>query len=90
MNPYRLDASGQACGAQVASQVASKVNNRRRGDTQALVDGVLGYRWLRVSGFRVSCRRALERSIAVRKFVFVERRSVVYELCRKIVLDDIR
>jgi hypothetical protein len=43
-----------------------------------------------MSDFRLTYREALERSVPVFKFVFVERCSVVYELCRKMVLDDIR
>lgn len=61
-----------------------------RGDTQALADDLLGYKRLRVNDFRVIYREAFERGVPVRKCLFVERRNVVYEIFRKMVLDDIR
>jgi mRNA-degrading endonuclease RelE of RelBE toxin-antitoxin system len=61
-----------------------------RGDTQALVDDLLGYKRLRVSDFRVIYREAFEKGVPVRKCLFAERRNIVYELFRKMVLDDIR
>ena len=61
-----------------------------RGDTTALVDDLLGYKRLRVGDFRVIYREGFERGVPVRKCLFAERRSLVYELFRKMVLDDIR
>jgi mRNA interferase RelE/StbE len=61
-----------------------------RGDITAVVDELLGYRRLRVGDFRVIYREAFERGAPVRKCLFVERRNVVYEIFRKMVLDDIR
>ena len=61
-----------------------------RGEIEALVDDLLGYKRLRVGDFRVVYREAFERGVPVRKCLFVERRSLVYELFRKMVLDDIR
>lgn len=61
-----------------------------RGDIQPLVDELTGYSRLRVGDFRVIYREAFEKGKAVRKCLFVERRDMVYEIFRKMVLDDIR
>ena len=61
-----------------------------RGDIKPLVDELIGYHRLRVSHFRVIYREAFEEGVPVRKCLFAERRDVVYELFRHMVLDDIR
>jgi mRNA-degrading endonuclease RelE of RelBE toxin-antitoxin system len=61
-----------------------------RGDIKPLVDELLGYHRVRVSDFRVIYREAFEKGVPVRKCLFAERRDVVYELFRHMVLDDIR
>ena len=61
-----------------------------QGDIKPLVDELTAYHRLRVGDFRVVYREAFERGIPVRKCLFAERRSVVYELFRQMVLDDIR
>ena len=61
-----------------------------RGDIKPLVDDLLGYHRLRVSHFRIIYREAFEKGVALRKCLFAERRDVVYEIFRKMVLDDIR
>ena len=61
-----------------------------RGDTKPLVDELTGYNRLRVGEFRVIYREAFEKGKAVRKCLFAERRDVVYEIFRKMALDDIR
>lgn len=60
------------------------------GDTRALVDELNGYHRLRVGHFRVIFRTGMERGVRTINCLFVERRNVVYELFRKLVLDDIR
>lgn len=60
------------------------------GDIRLLVDELNGYQRLRVGDFRVIYRDAFEKGIPVRKCLFAERRNVVYEIFRKMVLDDIR
>jgi mRNA-degrading endonuclease RelE of RelBE toxin-antitoxin system len=60
-----------------------------RGELKPLVDELLGYQRLRVGEFRVIYREAFERGVPVRKCLFAERRNVVYELFRKMVLDDL-
>jgi len=54
------------------------------------VDEFTGYHRLRVGDFRVIYREGSERGRRVRYCLFAERRDVVYELFRKMVLDDIR
>jgi len=61
-----------------------------RGDIKPLVDDLLGYHRLRVSQFRIIYREAFEKSVSLRKCLFAERRDVVYEIFRKMLLDDIR
>ena|ERR1051325_483286 len=61
-----------------------------RGEIKPLVDELLGYNRLRVGEFRIIYREVFEKGIPVRKCLFAERRDVVYEIFRKIVLDDIR
>ena len=61
-----------------------------RGDIQDLTDDLLGYKRLRVTDFRVVYREAFEKGVPLRKCLFAERRNIVYELFRKMVLDDIR
>ncbi len=61
-----------------------------RGDIKPLVDELTGYNRLRVGDFRVIYREAFEAGVPVRKCLFAERRDVVYELFRAMVLDDIR
>jgi mRNA-degrading endonuclease RelE of RelBE toxin-antitoxin system len=61
-----------------------------RGDIKSLVDELTGYSRLRVGEFRVIYRDAFEHGVPVRKCLFAERRDVVYEIFRKMVLDDIR
>jgi len=60
------------------------------GDIKPLVDDLTGYQRLRVGDFRVIYRDAFEKGVPVRKCLFAERRNVVYEIFRKMVLDDIR
>jgi mRNA-degrading endonuclease RelE of RelBE toxin-antitoxin system len=60
-----------------------------RGDIKPLVDELTGYQRLRAGDFRVVYREAFEKGIPVRKCLFAERRNVVYEIFRKMVLDDI-
>ncbi len=60
-----------------------------RGDIKPLVDELLGYNRLRVGQFRVIYREAFEKGVAVRKCLFAERRDMVYEIFRKMVLDEI-
>jgi len=60
-----------------------------KGELKPLVDELLGYQRLRVGEFRVIYREAFERGVPVRKCLFAERRDVVYELFRKMVLDDL-
>jgi mRNA-degrading endonuclease RelE of RelBE toxin-antitoxin system len=60
------------------------------GDTWTLVDELTGYQRLRVGDFRVIYRDAFEKGRPIRKCLFAERRNVVYEIFRKMVLDDIR
>jgi mRNA interferase RelE/StbE len=61
-----------------------------RGDIRPLVDELTGYNRLKVGRFRVVYREAFEKGIPVRKCLFAERRDVVYEVFRQMVLDDIR
>ena len=61
-----------------------------QGDIKPLVDELTGYNRLRVADFRVIYREAFEKGVLVRKCLFAERRDVVYELFRKMVLDDVR
>ncbi len=61
-----------------------------KGDIKALVDDLTGYQRLRVGDFRVIYREAFEEGTPVRKCLFAERRNIVYEIFRKMVLDDIR
>jgi mRNA-degrading endonuclease RelE of RelBE toxin-antitoxin system len=61
-----------------------------RGDIKPLVDELLGYHRLRLGNFRIIYREAFEKGVAVRKCLFAERRDVVYEIFRKMVLDDVR
>src|SRR5437762_7109012 len=63
---------------------------RSKGDIRPLVDDLVGYQRLRVGEFRVIYREAVERGVAVRKCLFAERRDVVYEIFRTMVLDDVR
>ncbi len=60
------------------------------GDIRPLVDELKGYHRLRVADFRVIYREAFENGRPVRKCLFAERRDVVYEIFRRMVLDDIR
>jgi len=60
------------------------------GDVRPLVDELNGYNRLRVGEFRVIFREGWERGRRVCYCLFTERRDVVYELFRKLVLDDIR
>jgi mRNA-degrading endonuclease RelE of RelBE toxin-antitoxin system len=59
-------------------------------NVRPLVDDLTGYHRLRVGDFRVIYREGSERGRRVRYCLFAERRDVVYELFRKMVLDDIR
>lgn len=61
-----------------------------KGDIKPLVDDLSGYQRLRVGDFRVIYREAFEKGGAVRKCIFAERRNIIYEIFRKMVLDDIR
>ena len=61
-----------------------------QGDIKALVDDLLGYHRLRVGQFRLIYREAFEKGVPVRKCLFAERRNVVYEIFREMVLDDLR
>ncbi|MGA2657599.1 MAG: hypothetical protein ABSH34_08765 [Verrucomicrobiota bacterium] len=61
-----------------------------RGDIRPLVDELTGYNRLKVGHFRVVYREAFEKGVPVRKCLFAERRDVVYEVFRQMVLDDIR
>ena len=54
------------------------------------MDDLTGYQRLRVGDFRVIYRDDFAKGLRVRKCLFAERRDVVYELFRKMVLDDIR
>jgi hypothetical protein len=56
-----------------------------KGDIMPLVDDLTGYQRL-----RVIYREASEEGKPVRKCLFAERRNVVCEIFRKMVLDDIR
>ena len=60
------------------------------GDIKALVDELTGYQRLRVGHFRIIYRESFEHGVPVRKCLFAERHDVVYEIFRKMVLDDIR
>lgn len=60
------------------------------GDIRPLVDELNGYLRLRVGDFRVIFRDSSERGQRVCHCLFAERRDMVYELFRKLVLDDIR
>ena|SRR5437867_12166743 len=61
-----------------------------KGDIQPLVDDLTGYQRLRVGDFRVIYRHGFENAMPVRKCLFAERRNIVYDIFRKMVLDDIR
>ena len=61
-----------------------------QGDIKPLVDELLGYHRLRVGSFRVIYREAFQHGAPVRKCLFAERRDVIYEIFRQMVLDDIR
>ena len=61
-----------------------------RGDIKPLVDELTGYNRLKVGHFRVVYREAFEKGVPVRKCLFAERRDVIYEVFRQMVLDDIR
>jgi mRNA-degrading endonuclease RelE of RelBE toxin-antitoxin system len=61
-----------------------------QGDLRVLVDDLTGYQRLRISDFRVIYREDFEQGMRIRNCLFAERRDVVYELFRKMVLDDIR
>ena len=63
---------------------------RDEGDIKPLVDDLIGYNRLRVGDFRIIYREAFEHGVAVRKCLFAERRDVIYEIFRQMVLDDIR
>ena len=60
------------------------------GDIKPLMDDLIGYNRLRIGDFRVIYRDASERGRPIRKCLFAEHRNVVYEIFRKMVLDDIR
>jgi mRNA-degrading endonuclease RelE of RelBE toxin-antitoxin system len=60
------------------------------GDIRPLVDELTGFQRLRVGEFRVIYIDIFEHGKRVRFCLFAERRDVVYELFRKMVLDDIR
>jgi mRNA-degrading endonuclease RelE of RelBE toxin-antitoxin system len=60
------------------------------GDVRPLMDELSGYYRLRVGGFRVIFREGVERGRRIRYCLFAERRDAVYELFRKMALDDIR
>jgi len=60
------------------------------GDIRALVDDLTGYLRLRMADFRIIYREDFEEGVRIRNCLFAERRDVVYELFRKMVLDDIR
>jgi hypothetical protein len=66
------------------------VKARDRGDINPLVDELTGYLRRKVGDFRVIYRQGLEKGVPVRNCLFAERRNVVYEIFRKMVLDDIR
>ena len=59
------------------------------GDIKPLVDALSGYLRLRSGGFRVIYAEGFERGRPVRDCLFAERRDVVYELFRRMVLDDV-
>jgi mRNA-degrading endonuclease RelE of RelBE toxin-antitoxin system len=61
-----------------------------RGDIKPLVDELLGYSRARAGEVRIIYRETFESGVPVRKCLFAERRNIVYELFRKMVLDDIR
>ncbi len=61
-----------------------------QGGIRVLADELTGYQRLRVGDFRVVYREDFQGGIRIRNCLFAERRDVVYELFRKMVLDDIR
>ncbi len=61
-----------------------------QGDIRVLVDELTGYQRLRVGDFRVVYREDFQEGTRIRNCLFAERRDVVYELFRRMVLDDIR
>jgi len=60
-----------------------------KGDIKPLVDDLTGYQRLAIGDFRVIYREAFENGRPVRKCLFAERRNVVYEIFRKMALDDL-
>ncbi len=54
------------------------------------MDELTGYQRLRVGDFRVIYREDFQDGMRIRNCLFAERRDVIYELFRKMVLDDIR
>lgn len=64
--------------------------SRNQGDIKPLVDDLKGYQRLRAGEFRVIYRETFEKGVSVRKCLFAERRDIVYEIFRTMVLDDIR
>ena len=60
------------------------------GDIRPLADELTAYSRLRVGHYRLIYREAFEKGVAVRKCLFAERRDVVCEIFRQMVLDDIR
>jgi mRNA-degrading endonuclease RelE of RelBE toxin-antitoxin system len=61
-----------------------------KGNIRPLVDDLLGYHRLRVGDLRVIYREGFTSGKRICFCLFSERRDVVYELFRKMVLDDIR
>lgn len=59
------------------------------GDLKILTDDLTGYHRLRVGDFRVIYFEKVQGGKPVRECVFAAHRNVVYELFRKMVLDDV-
>lgn len=65
------------------------MKNLPRGDTRLLEGKLTSFARLRVSGFRVIYSESLEAGERVFYCLFVERRSVVYDLFEHIATDDL-
>ena len=60
------------------------------GDTKMLEGGLAGYSRLRVGGYRVIFAERAQRGERIIDSIFVERRSIVYEMFEKILAEQLR
>ena len=68
---------------------AIKALSTERGNRKSLEGRLAGYRRLRVAEYRVIYVAAMEAGSPVIRCLFAERRSVIYEVFEKILLDEL-